>query len=116
MCQHSSREHLALLRVPALFLQGKDQPYPGLAAALCISTEEASGNKENTPFSVTSPWRKELSVSSTIYPEQGWLSGSIFTLRWFSLCHINLSGLSAGKGWQTAMSVCQASGVEEKAP
>lgn len=57
---------------------------------------------------------KELSVSSVIYPGQGWLSGSIFTLRWLSLCHINLSGVSAGKGWQTATSLCQEPGLKEQ--
>lgn len=62
---------------------------------------------------MTSPWRKELSVSSVTYPGQGWLSGSIFTLRCLSLCHINLSGLSAGKGWQTATSLCQEPGLKE---
>lgn len=41
---------------------------------------------------------------SALYPWQGWPSGSIFTLSWLSLYHINLSGLSAGKGWQTALS------------
>lgn len=113
MCQHTSREHLALLRVPTLYLQSKDLPWPGLAAALCISTKEGSENMENIPFSVTPPWRKELPVSSTVYPGQGWLSGSIFTLRWLSLSHINISDFSAGKGWQTAMSLCQ-SGLEEQ--
>lgn len=105
MCQHSSREYPALIRVPNrdpknsvhYFCKASTSSILAWLLPCALSTKEVPENEENTPFSVTYPRRKELSIS-TVYPGQSWLSGSIFTLRWLSLCHTNLSGLSAGKG------------------